>query len=262
MTTRTKLKVAYLGGPFHGWQRQRDRCTVQGELERALTAMTGGLEAAVVGAGRTDAGVHAAGQVAHVDLAVPIPPEGLVRGLNGLLPEQIRVLSAVPVTGAFHARRSARGKLYTYRARWRPPNLPWNDVRAAVLPPPAAVSALEEAASLLAGRHDFGSFTVPDAAAEPTVRTIFRVEVERRRVGLDVSFIGDGFLRYQVRRMVGALLEIGRGRLEVGAIRRLLDVPRPGAPLPTAPARGLTLERVYYRSIASAAPSSATIRRR
>ena len=228
MATRTKLTIAYLGGPFHGWQRQPDRRTVQGEIERALTAMTGGIASTVVGAGRTDAGVHAAGQVAHIDLPSPIPSDGLVRGLNGLLPNEIRIRAAVTVPDAFHARRSARGKLYSYRVRWRPSPLPWVGVRAAVLPHLAAESELARAASVLVGRHDFASFTVPDAAAEPTVRTLYRIRLDRRRAGIDLHFVGDGFLRYQVRRMVAALLEVGRGRLTAVELRRLLDEPFPG----------------------------------
>lgn len=248
MATRTKLTISYLGGPFHGWQRQPDRRTVQGEIERALTAMTGGIESTVVGAGRTDAGVHAAGQVAHLDLPTPIPADGLVRGLNGLLPEEIRVRAAVAVPDAFHARRSALGKLYSYRVRWRPSPLPWLGLRVAVLPRCATEPDLARAASLLVGRHDFASFTVPEAAAEPTVRTLFRIELVRRPAGVDLHFVGDGFLRYQVRRMVAALLEVGRGRLTTVELGRLLAEPLPGAPLPTAPARGLTLERVLYRA--------------
>ncbi|HPA79723.1 MAG TPA: tRNA pseudouridine(38-40) synthase TruA [Thermoanaerobaculales bacterium] len=246
MAHRTKLTVAYLGGSFHGWQRQRDRHTVQGELERAVAAMTGGLEATVVGAGRTDAGVHAAGQVAHLDLPVRIPPEALVRALNGLLPETIRVRAATAVDGAFHARRSARAKLYSYRARWRPAALPWLGLRCAVVPPVSDPGALERAAALLVGPHDFATFTVPEAAVGPTARTLHRVWTARRRDGLDLHFVGDGFLRYQVRRMVGALLEVGRGQLEHADFERLLAQPMPGAPIRTAPARGLTLERVFY----------------
>jgi tRNA pseudouridine38-40 synthase len=248
MPHRIKLTVAYLGGGFCGWQRQRDRRTVQGELERALTVMTGGLEAAVVGAGRTDAGVHAAGQVAHLDLPVAIPPEGLVRGLNGLLTEEIRVRAATAVGGDFHARRSARGKLYSFRARWRPSPLPWLGLRCAVVPPVADPGELLRAAALLVGRHDLASFTVPEAAVEPTERTLYRVWIERRRDGLDLHFLGDGFLRYQVRRMVGALLDVGRGQLAHADFERLLAEPRPGAAIRTAPARGLTLERVFYRA--------------
>jgi tRNA pseudouridine38-40 synthase len=248
MPHRTKLTVAYLGGGFHGWQRQHDRRTVQGELERALTLMTGGLEAAVIGAGRTDAGVHAAGQVAHLDLPVAIPPEGILRGLNGLLTDEIRVRAVAEVGADFHARRSARGKLYSFRARWRPSTLPWLGLRCAVVPPVADFGALAGAAALLVGRHDFATFTVPEAAGEPTERTLYRVWTQRRRDGVDLHFLGDGFLRYQVRRMVGALLEVGRGELAHADFERLLAHPRPGAPIRTAPARGLTLERVFYRT--------------
>jgi tRNA pseudouridine38-40 synthase len=247
MAHRTKLTVAYLGGGFHGWQRQPDRRTVQGELEHALTVMTGGREAAVVGAGRTDAGVHAAGQVAHLDLPVTIPPDGIVRALNRLLPEEIRVRAAAEVSTGFHARRSARGKLYIYRARWQPSPLPWLGLRCAVVQPISDPGGFARAAALLVGRHDLASFTVPEAAHQPTVRTLYRVWTRRRRDGLDLHFVGDGFLRYQVRRMVGALLEVGRGRLAHADFARLLDDPRPGARLATAPARGLTLERVFYR---------------
>jgi tRNA pseudouridine38-40 synthase len=249
MPQRTKLIVAYLGGGFHGWQRQHDRRTAQGELERALALVTGGLETGVVGAGRTDAGVHAAGQVAHLDLPVPIPPAGLVRGLNGLLPADLRVRAAARVSDGFHARRSARGKLYTFRARWRPPPVPWLGLRCAVVPPIRDAAALAQAAALLAGRHDFASFTVPEAAAEPTVRALYRISTRLRRDGIDLHFLGDGFLRYQVRRMAGALLEVGRGRLAAGDLERLLAHPQPGAPLLTAPACGLTLERVFYRPL-------------
>lgn len=247
MRTRTKLTIAYLGGPFLGWQRQPTGRTVQGEIERALATMTSGLEAAVVGAGRTDAGVHAAGQVAHVDLSAMIPPDAMVRALNGLLPDEIRVRSAVRVDERFHARRSARGKLYCYRVRWRPSPWPWLGARCAVMPRVVAFDELGRAAARLVGCHDFASFTVPEAAAEPTVRELYRVQVSPRRDGLDLGFIGSGFLRYQVRRMVAALLEVGRDRLCVDDVQEMIASPQPGRPLPTAPARGLTLERVLYR---------------
>ncbi len=250
MSFRTKLTIAYLGGPFHGWQRQPNRRTVQGELERALTSMTGGLEVTVVGAGRTDAGVHAAAQVAHLDLPVRIPAHGLVSGLNHHLPGEIRVRAARPVPGSFHARRDALAKHYTYRARWREPSLPWLGIRVATVPEIEDHDALADALGLLEGRHDVASFTVPEAAVGSTERTLYQARLEARPNGIDLRFVGDGFLRYQVRRMAGALLEVGRLRMTLEAFQDLLERPTPGAPIPAAPARGLTLERVRYGTLA------------
>ena len=121
MAHRMKIVLAYHGRGFHGWQRQRGQRTVQGDLEDALATLLRGRPVAVVGAGRTDAGVHAAGQVAHLEPPGPIPAEALVRGLNARLPPEIRVRSARVVEPSFHARKSALGKQYTYRARWRDP---------------------------------------------------------------------------------------------------------------------------------------------
>ena len=248
MTRRMKLVVAYLGGDFHGWQFQPGQRTVQGELERALSALVGGRRVQIVGAGRTDAGVHAAAQVAHTDLPTAIPPEGLVRGLNNILPPEIRIRSARPVGPGFHARKSALGKLYTYRARWREASLPWLEPRSAtVVEVKGGEGDLLGAARLLPGRHDWASFTVPEPGPGSTVRSLFRVRLHRRRDGLDFDFVGEGFLRYQVRRLVGALLEVGWERRRVSEFQALIEDPMPGAPVLTAPAPGLTLERVYYR---------------
>ena len=247
MTDRMKLVVAYVGSPFSGWQRQRGQRTVQGELERALAVITGGRSIAVVGAGRTDAGVHAAGQVAHCEVPGRMPPDGLERALNRVLPREVRVRNAQSVGATFHARRSARGKLYTYRVRWRPPPCPWHDPRVATAPQVMDLETLAEAFSVLPGTHDWASFTVPDPGPESTVRTVFGVELRARRDGFDVDFVGTGFLRYQVRRMVGAVLEVGCGRRRLDDLRCLIEDPRPGAKIQTAPASGLCLERVYYR---------------
>ncbi len=246
MATRIKLTVAYFGEQFHGWQRQPADRTVQGELERALTIMMDGISTSVVGAGRTDAGVHAAAQTAHADISVAIPMSGLAKGLNGLLPGDVRIRSVVKVNQSFHARRSALGKHYVYRVRWQTQDLPWLGLRAATLPPISNPEALAEAVALLPGRRDMASFTVPQDM--PTIRALYRVWTEPRRHGLHIHFVGGGFLRYQVRRMVGALLDVGRGRLGMDDFEDLLQKPQPGAPVFTAPARGLTLERVFYRN--------------
>ncbi len=244
---RVRLEVAYLGGPFAGWQRQPRRRTVQGELELALARLTGGLELTLVGAGRTDAGVHAAAQAAHVDLPFVISGRDLVRGLNGHLPDSIRVRAASRVGPSFDARRSACAKLYVYRARWGPPPLPWGGLRWATLRPPVDRAAMAEAVALLPGRRDMASFSVPDPETATTTRTLLRAGLVWRPRGVVLSFLGDAFLRYQVRRMVGAALEVGWRRRSLDAFAALLERPTPGARLLTAPARGLTLERVYYR---------------
>jgi tRNA pseudouridine38-40 synthase len=253
---RFALVVAYLGGPFAGWQRQPGRPTVQGELESALRRMTGGTEATVAGAGRTDAGVHASFQVAHLDLPFAIAPEDLVRGLNGHLPAAIRVRAAHPAPPTFDARRSARAKLYVYRAHWGEPRLPWTELRSAVVRPLRDAASFAIALRALPGRRDMASFTVPDPETGSTWRRLFHCRATHHRTGLRLAFLGESFLRYQVRRMVGALLEVGWGRRTLEDFLGLLEAPRPGARVWTAPARGLTLERVYYRlpGLAAAAP--------
>jgi tRNA pseudouridine38-40 synthase len=247
MAFRMKLVIAYLGTPFHGWQRQRGQRTVQGELERALSKCVGGARINIAGAGRTDAGVHAAGQTAHCDLPGRIPPESLVSSVNAILPREIRLRSARPVSDGFHARKSALGKLYIYRLRWRDPALPWSDLRTAAVAPVADLEATATALSLLQGTHDWASFTVPDPGPQSTVRTLYEARLIPRRFGAELRFVGNGFLRYQVRRTVGAVLEVGRGRRDLDSLRRLLDHPTPGASINTAPAAGLCLEKVYYR---------------
>lgn len=248
MVRRMKLEIAYQGLSFHGWQTQRDQRTVQGELHSALAALFREHRVLVVGAGRTDSGVHAAGQVAHLDPPGSIPPKALVRGLNSRLPRQIRVLSAQFVADTFHARKSALGKRYTYRARWREPRFPWLEQRSAVVRKISDAARFSDAVDLFVGRHDWASFTVTNPGTESTTRSIFRVRLHHRREGIDLDFFGEGFLRYQVRRMVGALLEVGSGDRDVDGLKDLIENPRPGAQIRTAPAHGLCLEHVYYRN--------------
>jgi tRNA pseudouridine38-40 synthase len=244
MESRIKLTVAYLGDGFCGWQRQAGKPTVQDEIARALARMTG-VPTGVVGAGRTDAGVHAAAQAAHADLPARIEAAAVVSALNASLDPRIRVRSAVAVPETFHARHDARAKLYRYRISWRPPRLPWHGLRTATVAAPIDPAAVRRALESVTGTNDMASFSVPQPGS--TVRTLHRAWLEDRRAGAVFSFVGDGFLRYQVRRLVGALLEVGFGRLSTAGFEELVDRPRPGSPIRTAPARGLTLERVFYR---------------
>ncbi len=246
LVPRYRLTVAYLGAAFAGWQRQADQRTVQGTLESALHSVFG-QATTVTGAGRTDAGVHAAAQVAHTDLGAHLPGRGLKAALNAALPPDVRIRTASRGADDFHALRDATGKLYVYRMRWRHSDLPWAGLREAQVRPPCDWDAVSEAARLFSGTLDMGSFTVPDHGRQSTVRTILRCSVTRRPGGARVAVEGEGFLRYQVRRMVGVLLEVGWGRRTVDDVGALLAQPAPGAPIQTAPARGLTLEKVYYR---------------
>lgn len=245
---RLALSVAYLGGGFAGWQRQPDARTVQGALEHALARLYR-RPVRVVGAGRTDAGVHADRQVAHFDPPLAIPGRGVAAALNSLLPADVRVLAVRAVAPTFDARRSARGKRYRYRLAWGPSLPPWEGLRrwhlAYRLDPRAVASAL----ALLPGEHDFGAFALAGHAgrgARGTVRTVRSATARLRGRRLDLAFEGDGFLRGMARRLTGALVEIGRGAQPVEWLAALLADPRTRPPAPTAPPHGLTLERVFY----------------
>jgi len=246
---RIALRVAYLGAGFAGWQRQRGLRTVQGELEKATAALCGG-PVRVVCAGRTDSGVHATGQVCHLDTPVPIPPANVAAALNPLLPPDIRVMRAWRASPSFHARRAALGKRYRYRLAWGPVE-PWVTQRCWVLPHPPRVEDMSEALACLPGEHDFAAFALSGHAgtgARGTTRTIFTARLVHRGRRLSVVLEGDGFLRGMARRIVGALVEVGRGAHPPAWFAELLGSPTTRPPAPTAPAHGLTLERVLYRS--------------
>ncbi|HEV8268923.1 MAG TPA: tRNA pseudouridine(38-40) synthase TruA [Thermoanaerobaculia bacterium] len=243
---RVRLDLAYLGTSFEGWQAQegeRAARTVQGEVETALAGLLGG-PVSVHGAGRTDAGVHAEGQVAHFDVpegAPEIPLPGLVRALNGRLAEDVRVTGASEVPAAWHARFSATGKIYRYRLRRGELLPPHAGLVEALAKEPLDVAAMRAAARLLVGRRDFGPFSITGSDPKTTVRTLRSLDVEEEGPVLVVTAIGDGFLRGMVRRLVGTLRDAGRGR--IGPEEAL---ERPG---PTAEARGLTLLRVLYDAV-------------
>jgi tRNA pseudouridine38-40 synthase len=240
-----RLTVAYVGTRYAGWQRQPDAPTVQATLEEALGRLLGA-PVAVVGAGRTDAGVHARGQVASARIDREFPLDGLVHGANHHLPGDVRVLAAARAPEEFHARRSALAKLYVYRLhRGR---LPPPERAPFVVPAPRRLSigALEDAARALVGEHDFAAFARSGRAPGPTRRRIFAACWQLDGDELALRVVGDGFLRGMVRSLVGTMLEVGRGARPLGDFAALLDAPRGGLAGPTAPARGLTLERVDY----------------
>jgi tRNA pseudouridine38-40 synthase len=245
---RVALRLAYLGSSFAGWQRQPRSATVQAALENALERLYGG-HVPLVGAGRTDAGVHAAGQVAHFDPPLAIPPRGIQRALNSALPAGVRVLRAWPAPASFHARRSAKGKQYRYRISWGPVLSPWEALRRAWFPHPLNAAAMAHTLLQVLGEHDFAAFALSGHAGHGrrgTVRTVTAARLRGRGRRLDIVLEGDGFLRGMVRRIVGALIEVGRGTQPPTWFAALVREPITRPPAPTAPAHGLTLERVFY----------------
>jgi tRNA pseudouridine38-40 synthase len=252
-TLMWKLVLAYDGSDFHGWQVQPDLVTIQGELRDAIARITG--ETVLPqGSGRTDAGVHAFGQVASFALAAPIPEANLVRALNRALPAAIRVLSAERMAEDFHARHSARGKTYEYRIFRGEICPPWLARYVFAMPAPLDTGAMQKAAARVCGEHDFTSFTATDpdreqeqsGMAADNVRRVLLSEWLQEGDLLSYRVQGNGFLHHMVRNLVGTFLEVGRGNVTEDQITSILEArSRPEAG-PTAPARGLFLLRVDY----------------
>ncbi|HEY8535994.1 MAG TPA: tRNA pseudouridine(38-40) synthase TruA, partial [Vicinamibacterales bacterium] len=241
---RFRLLLEYAGTRYSGWQIQKNARTVQGELDRAVREVTGERAFELYGSGRTDAGVHALGQVAHLDVRTSLPPATLVRRLNDALPADINVLQAVRVPHRFHARHDAIGRTYIYqiarrRTAFAKPFVWW--VRE-----PLDVAAMREAARGFEGRLDFRGFTDDDPDEKSTLVEVAAVRVEERGDVVLVIVDGSHFLWKMVRRMVGVLAAIGRGELEPGAVPRLLASPGGLPARLTAPASGLFLARVLY----------------
>jgi tRNA pseudouridine38-40 synthase len=246
---RLKLTIAYDGGPFSGWQSQRNGNGVQDHLERAFQRVAGA-SVRVHGAGRTDAGVHALGQCAHVDVSCArLSPERWAGAVNANLPATIRVMNCVRANADFHAQFSAREKTYRYLI-WNAPVLPPLEIgRAWHIRDRLDENLMLSAAEQFVGRHDFAAFAANRGQApESTVRTITRLLLRRRGARIVTEISGDGFLYKMVRMMVGLLVQIGSGERDSAEVaRRLRDAKsiRDRARL-VAPACGLTLVRIRY----------------
>ena len=240
-----KIIVYYDGTNYHGWQIQSNGRTVQGELTRALSILDH-RPVTVYGAGRTDAGVHAEGQIANFFLERDFEPRWLRDAINGNLDRDIRVLEAVPVFDGFNARYSARQKTYRYRIWTAEVVSPFvyryvHHYRAGL-----DVDEMGRAAVPLIGRHDFTAFTVASSDAEDHVRTLIRVNIERDADEILIVVAADGFLRYMVRTIVGTLMEVGRGKRTAASVAAALESLDRANAGPSAPANGLTLVRVDY----------------
>lgn len=274
-----KITVSYDGTDYSGWQVQPGQPTIQGQLQEALTRVTG--EGPLLqGSGRTDAGVHALAQVASFDLSAPIPEDNLLRALNRTLPPSIRVLEATIMPAGFHARHSAVAKTYEYRV--------WIEARESIDICPPFLSryvcvcpwildfnALQTAAAAFVGDHDFKSFAASDpdlsnrssqnedadgtegenAALRSTVRTIFSSQWHEQMTDAGPLLVyrvrGNGFLHHMVRNLVGTMIQVGRGNLDASELPLILAARARSAAGPTAPANGLFLRSVEYASTSS-----------
>ena len=241
-----KLTLAYDGTNYVGWQRQANGLSVQQVLEEACAPLVGGVAPTVAGAGRTDAGVHASGQVASVNLESDLAADAVMRALNVRLPVDIRVLAVEDVRPGFHARFDAKGKSYRYRMSMAPILSPFDRCYVWHAPEPKRLDWMQEAATALVGRHDFVSFQARGAFVRETVRTLDRLDVTRDGDEVIIDCAGDGFLRHMVRIVAGTLAEVGTGLRPPTSMPDVLEARDRRVAGATAPALGLTLMSVRY----------------
>jgi tRNA pseudouridine38-40 synthase len=243
---RYRLDIEYDGGPFVGWQRQENGLAVQAVLEEAVFAFCGE-RATVHGAGRTDAGVHALGQVAHLDLERDWPVETVRDALNAhLRPHPVAVLNAAPAADDFHARFSAVGRVYRYRIVNRKAPLTVEAGRAWWVPRPLDHRAMHTGAQELLGKHDFSSFRAAGCQARSPVKTLDALDVRRDGEAIAVHAAARSFLHQQVRILVGSLALVGEGKWSAADLAAALAARDRAAAGPTAPAAGLYLVAVRY----------------
>ena len=242
---RVKLVVAYDGTAYHGWQIQPGARTIEGELNRTLSELLQE-EIQVIGASRTDSGVHALCNVAVFDTDTRIPAEKLSYALNQRLPENIRIQSSCEVEADFHPRHCDSRKTYEYRILNREFPLPTKRLYAHFTYVPLDVSKMEKAASYLIGEHDFKSFCATAAVVETTVRTLYEATVGRENDEIVIRVCGNGFLYNMVRIIAGTLMEVGRGNLEPEGMKEILEAKDRTVAGPTAPACGLTLVKYEF----------------
>jgi tRNA pseudouridine38-40 synthase len=241
-----KLTLEYDGTRYVGWQVQPNGPSIQAEVERALAALHGAPRR-VTAAGRTDAGVHARGQVVSFEEERPLPLAAYVKGMNALLPEDVAVRAASVEPDGFDARRSARGKRYRYVIENWDTRAPLTRLQAWQLFGPLDVGAMREAARHLVGRHDFAAFQAADCAAHHAVREIRRLEVLGEPGGrIELVVEATAFVKHMVRNLVGTLVEVGRGKRAPASLPALLAGGDRKAAGPTAPPQGLCLEEVFY----------------
>ena len=243
---RYRITIEYDGAPFVGWQLQDNGPSVQGAIVAAIEAFCGE-KVAVQGAGRTDAGVHALGQVAHFDLATERDTDTVRDALNAhLRPHPVAILAAEKVPADFDARRSAVRRHYRYRIANRRPDLALDRGRAWRVPRPLDADAMHAAAQRLIGKHDFTTFRSTECQAKSPVKTLDRLDVSRAGEEIHIAAVARSFLHNQVRSMVGSLVLVGEGKWTAADLARALEARDRSACGPVAPPEGLYLVQVDY----------------
>jgi tRNA pseudouridine38-40 synthase len=246
MMTRYKCMISYDGSGFSGYQVQPKKRTVQSVIETVLTKMHKGSPVKISASGRTDAGVHAKGQVIHFDSPLSLPLEKWELALNSMLPEDISVLSVEEVNPAFHARFDANGKEYRYFLNQSPKRDPFQRNYSFHYPYHLNLAAMRAASAYLLGTHDFSSFCSARTEVEDKVRTIETIEILQDEERVSFRFIGNGFLYNMVRILVGTLIEVGSGKRQPEEIVEILEKRDRRYAGKTAPGQGLYLWQVFY----------------
>ncbi len=246
MTRNIRMTLEYDGSNYHGWQRQKNGLSIQQVLEEKIAVMTGE-SARVIGSGRTDAGVHALGQVAHFRTGSSIAAFSLRNGLNSLLPADIAIRDLREMDASFHARYDAKSKIYLYRIHNRPVRPALFRHYAWFVPVRLDLGMMRESASLFEGTHDFSSFCSTHTDAPDRIRTINGIRIEADASSLiRIEIEADGFLRYMVRGIVGMLVDAGRGKRTLPELRQIMEAKDRRCGGITAPAHGLFLKEVRY----------------
>ncbi len=243
---RIRLVVAYDGTNYHGWQLQKNGNTIEQELNKALSSLLGE-EIAVIGASRTDAGVHALGNIAVFDTISPIPAEKYSYALNQRLPEDIRIQNSDQVENDWHPRHQNSKKTYEYRIYLGEFPMPVKRLYTLHCYHALSVEAMEEAARYLVGEHDFKSFCQVNAQVESTVRTLYEVTVEKKEQELVIRVCGNGFLYNMVRIIAGTLIEVGQGKRKPEELAGIIEKKDRSAAGPTAPPQGLILMKYEFQ---------------
>ncbi len=243
--TKYKATLKYIGTRYAGWQIQKNQTTIQGQLKEALSTFAG-QPVSVIGAGRTDSGVHAMAQVAHFTLAQPTSREKLIRALNGILPWDIRIMSLSHVSSSFHAQKDAIRKRYEYQLYNGPTLSPFLHGYVLHVRHPLDLQAMQEAAQHLCDTHDFTGFSAAATQVKSRIRQVYLSQIQKRGHHVTYRVEANGFLHHMVRNIVGTLLQIGSGKRPASDIRRILTSRNRRIAGPTAPAQGLYMMKTWY----------------